>query len=126
MSILDAMQADIARIFGDVYRDAELTRSVTNTGGTEFDPTVSIGDPTIYQCKAIVEDWSKWTHSQGMVESQDRKLTILQNTLAVEPQIGDRIEVAGYAGRYTIVGEGGQAAISSDPARGGWVCRVRL
>lgn len=105
-----------------IFLDATLTRDVAGNGAA-YDP----GSPTpsSYACKAIRETFGVG-RTPPLVNGGTVKVTILQLSLAVTPQPGDRITITGQGGPYSIVPEGADGpAVSADPANAIWECSAK-
>lgn len=89
-------------------------------------PVYRPGQPSTisYPCRAIVDEWSAYDRSSGLVAIKDRKILILAATLDVAPEEGNRIQIQGQT--FRIVSDGGaNPAVSTDPATAVWVIRGR-
>lgn len=109
-----------------LFLGATLTRDVVpdSPAYDAFDPPAPVS--TDYACKAVRDNYGVGHRSGGLVDSKDVKIIILQNSLSVTPQSGDRISITGQGGPWTIVGDvPGQPAVSADPANAIWECRAR-
>lgn len=99
-----------------IFLAATLSRdTLDSSGDAVFDPPA----PTTqtYSCRAIVDVYSKYLISQGMVQANERKVLILAQSLTVSPVPGDRVTVQGAT--YEILD------VSTDPATAVWECRSR-
>lgn len=101
-----------------VMLDATLTRDGANSG-EPYDPATAT--PTVYTCKAIAE-YCKGTSGNDMAGTSDMKFTILANSLAVDPEPGDRLAIA-VQGISGVIGND-ESAVKSDPSRSVWECLV--
>lgn len=108
----------------NLFLDATLTRDVVAAGGDPADPPAPT--PVSYPCKAIRDTYGVSFRSGGLVNEQDVKVIILQQSLSVTPIPLDRISIVGMNGQLTIVtpGAGSQPAVSADPANATWECRA--
>lgn len=117
MGLLDG---ELAAIIGDAFGDADIFLDATltvdgPTTGPNYDPTP--GTPTVYPCKAIVENYSDYFRKNALVEESDRKVMILATSLAVKPVEGNRITVSGLT--LTVV------TVATDPATAVWEVQGR-
>jgi hypothetical protein len=71
---------------------------------------------TDYACKGFVEDDVQRYIDTGLVSRGDRALTILQGSLAVTPETGDKVTIRGVESTVQSVGQ--------DPAQATWVLGV--
>lgn len=113
----------IGSAFKNLFLDATLTRDVAVVSPDPADPL----PPTTarYVCKAIRADYGVTYRSGGLVNEGDVRITILQTSLATTPIAGDRIEIAGMGGPWTIVANGeGQPGVQADPANCTWDIRA--
>jgi hypothetical protein len=118
-----SLAATIGAAFNSLFLDATLTRDVPGTIVDPADPPVPT--TTDYTCKAIREMYGVGYRSAGIVNANDVKIIILQTSLAVTPQSGDRITITGMGGPWTIVPNGsGQPAVGADPANATWEIRA--
>lgn len=116
------LPAIIGKAMSPVFFPATLTRDVPAAGPNDWTPGESV--PTDYSCRAIHEEWSASYLADGLVEAGERRVLVLASTLAVTPEPGDRITIRSET--FTVVpAEGGQPAVSSDPALAVWVLRAR-
>lgn len=121
-SPLAGLAGIISRAASGVFFDGSLARDARAAGTNDWTP----GSTTVtdYACKALVDTWSAYHVTSGLVAAADAKILVLASTLSVEPVVGDRITVRGQT--YTIVSDGGsRAAVETDPATAVWVCRGR-
>ncbi len=122
-----SLAATINSALGFLFLEATLTRDVVpdSPAYDPADPPASV--PVSYSCKAIRETYGVGHRSGGLVEAQDVKILILQNSLSVTPKPLDRILITGMGGTFTIVapGAGGQPSVMADPANATWECRAR-
>lgn len=109
-----------------LFLDATLERDVVPASPV-YDPA----DPpapvtTTYTCKAIRDDFKTGYLINGLVQANDVSVTILQQSLSVTPQSGDRITITGMGGPWAIVptDTGGIPAVRADPANAVWMCRA--
>lgn len=119
-----------ATIYGamkNLFLDAVLTRDVIPDS-----PAYNPADPPApvsvdYPCKAIREEYGLGFRVGGLIDLQDFRVIILQNSLSTIPIPLDRITITGMGGPFTIVPPGirGQPAITADPANATWECRAR-
>lgn len=112
----------IGKAFSGIFFAAVLERDTATPGPNDWTP----GEVTTvnHSCKALIEAWSSFQLSGGLVAAGDRKVMILASTVAVQPEAGDRITVRGET--FTIVSDGGSMpAVSTDPAKAVWICRGR-
>lgn len=130
MGLLDGEIAELVAdaLGGVIFLDATLTRDVTPDTSPDyesFDPPAP--EPITYTCKAIRTNYSTGYMAQGFVNAGDVKITILQQTLGVTPQPGDRIAITGMGGPWSIVpaNSSGAEAVKADPANATWTCRAR-
>lgn len=101
-----------------LFLDATLTRDGANSGDA-YDPDTATA--TVYTCKAIAE-YSKGTQGTDMAGSTDAMILILANSLSVVPEPLDRIAIPSQNISGVIPGD--KKAVTSDPARATWSCRV--
>lgn len=109
-----------------LFLDATLTRDTVpdSPAYDPFDPSAPV--QTSYNCKAVRDNYGVGHRSGGLVNSDDVKIIILQQSLSVTPKSGDRITIAVQGGPWTIVGDvPGQPAVSADPANAVWELRCR-
>jgi hypothetical protein len=113
----------LGKAFNGVFFDATLTRDGPATGPA-YDPTP--GAPTTYTCKALMESYAAGIRGQGLVGATDVKVMILATSLATDPLPLDRISVPDQKVNGIIAPEDamGVKAVSTDPARAIWNCRV--
>ncbi len=112
----------IGKAFAGIFFEAVLERDTAAPGPNDWTP----GEVTTTEhgCKALIESWSSYQLSGGLVAAGDRKVMILASTIAVEPEAGDRVTARGET--FTIVSDGGSMpAVSTDPAKAVWTCRGR-
>lgn len=108
----------IYKSFKAIFLDATLTRDGINSGDA-YDPDTATA--TVYTCKAIAE-YSKGAQGSDIVGNTDATILILANSLSVDPEPLDRIAIAGQSISGVIPND--KKAITSDPARATWQCRV--
>jgi len=105
-----------------LFLDATLVRDVAGAGDA-YDP----GAPTqsSYTCKAIREYFAAG-RTPPMVNGATVKITILQLSLSVTPQPGDRITITSQGGPYSIVPQSDAGpAVTADPANAIWECQAK-
>jgi hypothetical protein len=103
----------------DLFLDATLVHDTLPAGSPaydDFDPGLPI--PISYPCKAIVEVYSEYTRAVGFASQSDRRVIILNKSLAVTPLPNDRITIGGKT--YTIL------EVDADPALATWTCKSRV
>ena len=117
-----SLAKSIGKAFKSTFLDAVLTRDNATAGGTPYDPSPT--SAATYPCKAIFAQWSDYIVAGGLVKGADRKILILATSLAIVPDIGDRVTIDGVT--LTIYSEGeGRAAVTTDPAKAIWTARAR-
>ncbi len=118
-----SLAATIGQAMAFLFIDATLTRDVA---GTVVDPADPPAPTEVeYSCKVIRDTYGTNYRAAGLVNDRDVKIIILQTSLAVAPQSGDRIDIDGMGGPWTIVPAGsGQPAVSADPANATWEVRA--
>jgi hypothetical protein len=130
--VVSPLSGSLARTIGKamsgLFLDATLTRDVASSNSPDidsFDPPA----PTqvTYSCKAVRDTYAVGLIAGGLVQATDVKIIILQTSLQVTPQSGDRLTITGQGGPWSIVPENssGQAAVSADPANATWECRAK-
>lgn len=108
----------IYKSFKSIFLDATLTRDGANSGDA-YDPDTAAA--TVYTCKAIAQP-SKGTSGADMAGASDATILILANSLSVSPEPLDRISIPSQAISGVIAND--KKAVTSDPARATWQCRV--
>lgn len=114
------LEGSLARTIGSAFKtlflDAELVRDVPVISPDPADPL----PPTAarYGCKAIVEGYSDYYKTNGLVDAKDRKVLILATSLGVRPEPGDRVTIRGIT--FSL------QDVSTDPAEAVWTCRGRM
>src|SRR3954463_10456680 len=108
----------IYKSFKAIFLDATLTRDGANSTAA-YDPTTATA--TVYTCKAIAE-YTKGTTGTDMAGVTDVTILILANSLSVSPEPLDRIAIASQGIAGVIAND--PKAVTSDPARATWQCRV--
>lgn len=99
----------------------KVSESYDDSSGTTTTTTAE------YTCAGFVGEFSKNAVSEGLVQADDSKILILQNTLedsngnTIEPEPGDRIKDDGTT--YTI--PEGEGAVRKDPADATWTVQAR-
>ncbi len=118
VSPLIGLSATVYKSFKSIFLDATLTRDGANSGHA-YDPDTATA--TVYPCKAIAE-YTTGTSGTDMAGAADAKVTILANSLSVQPEPMDRIAIAvqGFSG---VIANDPKAVVS-DPAKATWQCRV--
>lgn len=122
LSVASPLEGSLARTigaaFGNLFLTATLSRDVSpdSPAYDAFDPPAPVTQT--YACKAIVEKYSDYYRSNGLVDARDRKVLILATSLAVTPQPDDRVTIQGV----TFV----LSEIATDPARAVLECKGRL
>lgn len=121
-SPLIGLPKTVYKAFKGIFLDATLTRDGANSTAA-YDPTTATA--TTYTCKAIAQDFSTGVQGLGLVGASDISILILASSLAVQPEALDRIAIPsqGISG-VVYGGQSGMKAVTSDPARATWVCRV--
>lgn len=84
--------------------------------GTYSIGTGKTNTETSYSCKGLVEDDAKRYQDLGLVREGDRVVTILQGSLSVTPEIGDKVTVRSVTSTV--------ASVAQDPAQATWVLGV--
>ncbi len=112
----------IYKSFKSIFLDATLTRDGANSGDA-YDPETATA--TVYTCKAIAQEYSAGVQGTDLVGGTDMKILILANSLSVTPEPLDRIAIPSQAISGVVYGgTTGMKAVTSDPARATWTCRV--
>lgn len=121
MSILEN---ELANIVGNALVSANLPYALTlvrETPGTPDpdEPWVEV-DPAIetFPCLGFEDTWSAYYIANSLVTANDLKIAIVANTLATNPQPGDKITSRGKT--YTV-GD----YVKTDPARALWECQAK-
>jgi hypothetical protein len=98
-----------------LFLDATITRDTITPSSPDvpFDPPTPT--QTDYACKAIVEEYSDFYKLNGLVRDNERKFIILNKSLSITPQPGDRITIRGQT--YSI------SSVVADPALATWTCK---
>ena len=106
----------IGSAFKTLFLDAVLARDVPVVSPDPADPL----PPTqaTYAAKAIVEGYSDYYKTNGLVDAKDRKVLILATSLGVRPEPGDRVTISNIT--FTL------QDVSTDPAEAVWTCRGRM
>lgn len=106
----------VGSAFKTLFLDASLLRNVSVISPDPADPP----PPTVatYACKAIVEAYSDYYKTNGLVDAKDRKVLILATSLGVRPEPGDRVTIGGIT--FTL------QDVSTDPAEAVWTCKGRM
>jgi hypothetical protein len=98
---------------------APFMLDVTYTDVVEGDYIVGTGKvstETDYDCKGMVEDDAQRYKDLGLVKDGNRVVTILQGSLSVTPEIGDKVTIRSVE---SLVG-----SVAQDPAQATWVLGV--
>lgn len=101
-----------------LFLDATLSHDSVAPGsppGDDFDLAFTT---TTHACKAIVELYSEMTRASGYASLSDRRIIILNQSLAVIPVPNDRITIRNAT--YTIL------EVDADPALATWTCKARV
>lgn len=112
------LQGDLAKAIHAAMKDTvayDITLTSVTTvpaGGGSFTTTTS--DGTV---KGWVEDYKDFYLMQGMIQSGDRKIMILQQSTTVIPKVRDKVTARGET--YDIM------AVSQDPASALWELQGR-
>ena len=104
------MAAEIARGLGNKLLPAILTK-MTETTRTTGSLTAGTNPLTTdYPCRGFIEDYSDYDLANTIIQTSDRKITILGGTLPVNivPMNGDKITIENTL--YTII------RVKRDPA----------
>lgn len=114
------LQGGLARTVGSAFNtlflDAVLTRDIPRDGPDPADPLPPV--PTEFDCKAIVEKYSDYYRTNGLVDAKDRKVLILAASISTKPQPNDRVTIQ----NITFVVQN----VSTDPAKAVWECQGRM
>ena len=117
------LAATIGKAFAKVFLPAVITADAPGSGPA-YNPGPST--PTPHTCRALVDTWSAYDKSQGLVGVSDRRILVLAASLDIVPAEGMRIQVNGQPDVFRIYSDGkGQPAVSTDPATAVWVLRCR-
>lgn len=106
----------VGSAFKTLFLEAVLTRDIPQDSPDPADPLPPV--PTPFDCKAIVEKYSDYYRTNGLVDAKDRKVLILAASLEVTPEPGDRITIQNIT--FTIQN------VSTDPATAVWECQGRM
>ena len=120
--LISSIRNTIGSAAAFLFLDAVLTRFARASGADPADPPAPT--TTTYTCKAIREQWSFGHKANGLVDTDDFKIIVLQTSLTVAPRVGDQITISDLGQTFLIHGgSGGQPAVSADPANATWECR---
>src|SRR5690554_3914972 len=116
---MSVLQGSLARTIGSAMRGLFYECSVIVTTPGEFDPENPHIEPqptiATYPCRGMVDTFSDYQIANGLVEAGDRKVLILQTSLAIEPAVGMEVSIRGE--KFTILG------VNTDPAVAVWELR---
>jgi len=119
MGLLDG---EIKQIAYDALKEIFLDGTLIRKDEGSYDPksaSFSGGSgETTYSLKAIIEDYSDYSHAEGLVQHGDRKILVLAQSLSVTPQQDDMITVDSSE-RFQVI------AIERDPAGALWEIQGR-
>jgi hypothetical protein len=107
------IRKQIGKGFSGIFLAATLTRDGATTGPA-YDPIK--GTPASYSCKAVVDTYSDYLQSTGLVSANDRQVLILAESLSVMPAPMDRITIRNAT--FTI------SKVDTDPALAVWTCKA--
>lgn len=106
----------VGSAFKTLFLDASLARDVPVISPDPADPLPP--QEATYPCKGIVEGYSDYYKTNGLVDAKDRKVLILATSLGIRPEPGDRVTIRGIT--FTL------QDVSTDPAEAVWTCRGRM
>lgn len=115
-----ALAKTIYRAAKGIFLDATLTRDGANSGAA-YDPTTATA--TVYPCKAICE-FKKGASGTDIAGTTDASFLILANSLpsGISPEPMDRIAIASQGISGVVAND--PKAVTGDPSRATWSCRV--
>lgn len=114
MGLLDGdLQAIANSALSPFMLDLTVTQVVE---GTYVPGTGRTNTETDYSCKGFVEDDAKRYIDLGLVERGSRVITILQGSLSITPETGDKITIRSE--------ESSVQSVAQDPAQATWVLGV--
>lgn len=106
----------VGKAFNSLFLEAEISRDVPVISPDPADPLPP--QTATYGCKAIVEGYSDYYKTNGLVDAKDRKVLILATSLGVRPKPGDRVTISNIT--FTL------QDVSTDPAEAVWTARGRM
>lgn len=119
MGLLDGgIKAIVGGALKGIFLDFTIIRKTTTAPANPWEPP-SVVDAE-YACKAIVTRFKYMEIDGERVKTEDRKVIILAQDLAITPTQGDYIAGASETKRYQIVSE-----VTKDPAGATFVCHCR-
>ena len=104
----------IGKAFTSIFYDCTLTRS-TSGSGDAWNPGAST--LTEYPCKGMVGEYTDFERQNTLIETNDRKITILAASLSVEPKQTDTVTIRGET--FTVI------RAKTDPAKATWTVQAR-
>ena len=114
MGLLDGdLQAIAHSALAGIMLDVTFTDVVE---GTYVPGTGKTNTETDYVCKGFVEDDAQRYKDTGLVTDGERVVTILQGSLSVTPDVGDKLTIRSAE---SIV-----RSVAQDPAQATWVLGV--
>jgi len=114
MGLLDGGIQTIAHnALAGIMLDVTLTDVVE---GTYVPGTGKTNTETDYACKGFVEDDAQRYKDTGMVTDGERVVTILQGSLSITPDVGDKLTIRSS--------ESLVKSVAQDPAQATWVLGV--
>jgi len=120
MGLLDGGIAGIVNnALKGIFLDFTLIRKVVQANADEPWQKNVITEKS-YSCKAITADYKAFEIDGERIKNTDKKILILANSLAVEPQVGDIIKQVGEKNTYSLT-----LYIKTDPAKAVYECQGR-
>ncbi len=122
VSPLVKLPQTIYKSFQFMFFDATLTRDGANSGDA-YDPDTAAA--TVYKCRAIAQEYGAGVQGTDLVGATDMNVLILAGSLTVQPEALDRVAIPsqGFSG-VVYSGTSGKKAVTTDPAKATWQCRV--
>jgi hypothetical protein len=114
-----ALRAQVYKGLRNLFLDATLTKDTPSSNSPDvdgFDPPAAT--PTDYPCKGMVEVYSNYDKAAGLVQTNDRKVLILADSISVTPRTGDRVTIRGVT--FNVIN------VETDPAIAVWTCQGRF
>lgn len=113
------LEGSIRRTIGKAMRSIFHTVTVirsTPGGGPPWDP----GEPVLveYPGKGFIDDYSDFALTNSNIQSGDRKVVVLADSLEITPETSDLVRVRGQT--FSVLN------VATDPAEATWTLQARL